>query len=238
MGVTLRLVDRAEGDGRVVELALEGAGARQTATARVGSGLSGRDREDVRWYLEDYLQYPVDPAPDIARDVETRLAALGEELFRQVFEANRDTMRIWEAVAADLAGARVEVATGAEGAAGIPWELLRDPATGGVVSLRAGAFVRALAGTAAEVPVPQAAGRLRVLLVICRPGGAVDVPFRSVASYLVRLSRQAREVLELEVLRPPTFAQLATVLHAARDRVSRITWCISTATAPGWMTKR
>ncbi len=217
VGVTLRLAVRAEGGGRVADLVLEGAGARRTASARVGFGLSDRDREDVRWYLEDYLQYPVDPAPDIAREVEARLAALGEDLFRQVFQASPGTMRVWDAVAPDLAGARVEVATGAEGT-GIPWELLRDPATGGVVSVRAGAFVRTLAETTAEVPVPEAAQRLRVLLVICRPGGRADVPFRSVASHLVRLSRRAREVLEVDVLRPPTFARLATVLEAARDR--------------------
>ena len=187
MGVTLRLAVRAEDGGWVVDLALEGAGARRTTAALVGFGLSERDREDVRWYLEDYLQYPVDPAPQIAQDIERRLAALGEDLFRQVFEGSRDAIRIWETVAGDLAGARVEVATGAEG--GIPWELLRDPAAGGVVSVRAGAFVRTLAEAAVEVPVPEAAERLRVLLVICRPGGAADVPFRSVASHLVRLSR-------------------------------------------------
>ncbi len=217
MGVTLRLAVRAEGAEHLVDLALEGAGARRTARARVGFGLSDRDREDVRWYLEDYLQYPIDPAPQIARDVEMRLAALGEDLFRHVFES-RDASRIWDVVVADLAGARVEVATGADAAAGIPWELLRDPATGGVISVRAGAFVRTLAETTAEVPVPGAAERLRVLLVICRPGGAVDVPFRSVASHLVRLSRQAREVLEVDVLRPPTFGQLARVLQAAKTR--------------------
>ena len=218
MGVTLRLAVRAEGPEHVVDLVLEGAGARRAAAARVRFGLSERDREDVRWYLEDYLQYPVNPAPQIAQEVETRLAALGEELFRQVFLANPGTMELWATVKRSQANARVEVATGAEDAAGIPWELLRDPATGGVISVRAGSFVRTLAATTAEVAVPEAAERLRVLLVICRPGGRADVPFRSVASHLVRLSRQAREVLEVEVLRPPTFAQLTTVLQAARDR--------------------
>jgi CHAT domain len=60
------------------------------------------------------------------------------------------------------------------------------------------------------------AGGLRVLLVICRPGGRADVPFRSVASHLVRLSRTAREAFQLDVLRPPTFAALAKVLEAAK----------------------
>jgi tetratricopeptide (TPR) repeat protein len=57
---------------------------------------------------------------------------------------------------------------------------------------------------------------LRVLLVICRPGGRADVPFRSVASHLVRLSRAAREAFQLDVLRPPTFAALARVLEQAK----------------------
>ena len=45
----------------------------------------------------------------------------------------------------------------------------------------------------------------------------MDVPFRSVASHLVRLSREARQVFELDVLRPPTYAQLTQVLQAAKD---------------------
>ena len=97
----------------------------------------------------------------------------------------------------------------------VPWELLRDPVTDGVLALRAGAFVRTTrdrcSGERADRP-----GGLRVLLVICRPGGREDVPFRSVASHLVRLSRGAREAFRLDVLRPPTFAELARVLEAAK----------------------
>ena len=215
--VILRLVHRVEGPGQVVELALEGLGARRTATARFRVSMSAQDREDVRWYLEDFLQYPLDPAPLIARRVENRLAALGSELFTGVFEANRDTMRLWAAVAGSLAETRIEVAGGVEGAAAVPWELLRDPATDGVLALRAGAFVRAQPEAAGPSSLPEAgAGALRVLLVICRPGGRADVPFRSVASHLVRLSREARVAFDLDVLRPPTFAQLARVLEQAK----------------------
>jgi hypothetical protein len=102
---------------------------------------------------------------------------------------------------------RVEVDAGVEGGSAVPWELLRDPVTDGVLALRAGAFVRTHPEVAVPVRVPgPGAGVLRVLLVICWPGGAVDVPFRSVASHLVRLSRGAREAFRLDVLRPPTFA--------------------------------
>jgi tetratricopeptide (TPR) repeat protein len=201
----------------VVELSLEGAGARRAAVAEVGFGLSAQDREDVRWYLEDYLQYPVVPAPQVAGRVQARLAELGADLFRQVFEANRDTIGLWDAVAGSLPATRVEVDAGIEAGSAVPWELLRDPATDGVLALRAGAFVRTHPETAVPVSVPDQPGGLRVLLVICRPGGRADVPFRSVASHLVRLSRQAREAFRLDVLRPPGFAELARALEAAKS---------------------
>jgi len=68
------------------------------------------------------------------------------------------------------------------------------------------------------VRLPEAAGdELRVLLVICRPGGRDDVPFRSVASRLVRGGADQMEGLSLEVLRPATFPRLAEVLHQAAD---------------------
>ena len=48
-----------------------------------------------------------------------------------------------------------------------------------------------------------------MLLVICRPGGREDVPFRSVASRLVRGGADQMEGLDLDVLRPASFARLA-----------------------------
>jgi tetratricopeptide (TPR) repeat protein len=213
----LRVSCRPVGAGFAVALTLEGAGAPRAAQAQFALTLSAQDREDVRWYLEDYLQYPVAPAPQVAGRVEVRLAELGTDLFRHVFDANRDTMRLWDAIAEHLPDTRVEVDAGVEGGSAVPWELLRDPVTDGVVALRAGAFVRTHPRAAVPVEVPEpGAGGLRVLLVICRPGGAEDVPFRSVASHLVRLSRGAREAFRLDVLRPPTFAQLRRVLEAAR----------------------
>ena len=112
----------------------------------------------------------------------------------------------------------MEVDTDPAEAPGLPWELLRDPATGTALALGAGTFVRTHRQTAGQVNLPEAAGdELRVLLVICRPGGAGDVPFRSVASRLVRGGADRMEGLHLDVLRPATFARLAEVLHQAAD---------------------
>ena len=218
MGV-LRLTCRAEAAGFMVDLVLEGLGPRRVATARLGPGLTAQDQEDVRWYLEEYLQYPVEPAPQIARRVEERLAVLGEELFTQVFRASTDTKMLWDAIGGSLGDLRVEVVAGAEGLMGVPWELLRDPASHKVLALEARAFVRSqpqAGNTTSSVLTSGAAGALRVLLVICRPNRQADVPFRSVAGQLLRLSRQARAALQLDVLRPPSVEALTRELSEAK----------------------
>ena len=94
---------------------------------------------------------------------------------------------------------------------GLAWELLRDPARDAAVALGAGAFVRTHLRAAGHPDLPEPAGdRLRVLLVICRPGGpgrcAVPVggqppgPRRGGARWTG---------LDLDVLRPATFARLS-----------------------------
>jgi len=100
----------------------------------------------------------------------------------------------------------------------LPWELIRDPKTDTPLPLRARSFVHAHP-QAAQVPtIPEMdAGPIRILLVICRPGGRDDVPFRSVASHLVKgLSEDTRTLLQLDVLRPPTFEQLGRILRRAK----------------------
>ena len=76
---------------------------------------------------------------------------------------------------------------------------LRDPKTDSPLALRARAFVRAQPQAAQRPSLPQTeGGPIRILLVICRPGGRDDVPFRSVASKLIKgLSEEARARFQL-----------------------------------------
>ncbi len=214
----LRLTQIAEGPTQYrVEVALEGDGlARQTATARFPFELSRQDRADLRWYLEDYLQYPLDPAPTVAARVEQRMAEIGTELFKALFQSGDDARDLWAELRPRLNDTRVEIVAEVQEAATIPWELLRDPKTDAQLALRARAFVRAQPNPAQRPRLPRASGPIRILLVICRPGRDDDVPFRSVASRLVKgLSDEARAVFQLDVLRPPTFERLSRVLHEA-----------------------
>jgi tetratricopeptide (TPR) repeat protein len=217
---TLHITESLIGsDSYRIELSLESDGQRpQVATAEFGFSLTAQDREDVRWYLEDYLQNAGDPAPRIAARIEKRIADVGTELFNGVFQCNTDARNLWAALRMRLNDARLEVTTGGGDATALPWELLRDPQTDAPLALHAAAFVRASHHRAQRPElVRSATGRIRILLVICRPRGAKDVPFRSVASRLIKgLGERERAVFQLDVLRPPTFEQLIDALRRAK----------------------
>ncbi|MEW6029049.1 MAG: CHAT domain-containing protein [Chloroflexota bacterium] len=202
-----------------VEIALEDDdGSRQTADATFDFQIADQDRIDLRWYLEDYLQYPFDPAPKIAERIEKRMVELGTELFRLVF-SNEDTKDLWATFRQKLDDSRVEIVTDVQGATALPWELLRDPKTDVPLALCAKAFVRAYSKAAQKAERAKTAEKVCILLVICRPGGRDDVPFRSVASRLLKgLTGEARERFELTVLRPPTFEQLSRELRDAKTK--------------------
>ena len=85
---TLRLTQTSIAPGQhQLQLTLDGAGRPQAATARFAFQLSDQGRENLRWYLEDYLEYPIDPAPMIAAQVEQRMAEVGRELFTAIFDS-------------------------------------------------------------------------------------------------------------------------------------------------------
>lgn len=153
----------------------------------------------------------------MARAAESVLASVGQELFETVFSAP-DARAAWAlATAGGLGGLRVEVDADPADVPGLPWELLREPRSGRPVVLSAAEFVRTHQGPR-SMPLPRPTDQpVRVLLVICRPGGRDDVPFRSVASRLVRSGADRMDGLELDVLRPPTFGRLGAVLRAAAE---------------------
>jgi tetratricopeptide (TPR) repeat protein len=205
--------------GRRVEVTWQDGLARRAATAEIGAGPDERDGELARWYLEDYAESPADPAPALAASAEGLLARDGAELFLRVF-SGPGAAEIWERARDRLGEVRVEVHADPEQGQGPAWELLRDPATDTALAVRARAFVRTHRRTAGHLEPPEppepSGDRLRVLLVISRPGGRADVPFRSVARRLVRSGADRTESLDLEVLRPATFARLTQALQAAK----------------------
>jgi hypothetical protein len=182
-----------------------------------GYQLDQDDQEAIRRYLEDYLAQPFDPNPKIAARTEQRMREIGVELFQTIF-SEQSMSRWWGRISDQLNDMRIEISTSIAAATAIPWELLRDPHTDTTLALKAAEFVRSQRDVKCQPYIPQPDESIRILLVICRPQADQDVPFRSVASQLVRgLNEDARRQIELSVLRPPTFAQLSRTLRDAKD---------------------
>src|SRR5438128_1424351 len=96
MGI-IRITQSTSPNGdQAVEVCVEGFGAaRQTAKVPFHFQLEDHDQENIRWYLEDYLINPIDPAPKIAAGVESRIELIGNEMFRAVFDATSDARDLW-----------------------------------------------------------------------------------------------------------------------------------------------
>jgi tetratricopeptide (TPR) repeat protein len=216
----LRITQSKEASGGYrVDLEFEAEKApRQTATSTFDFSLAEQDQADLRWYLEDFLQFPQDPAPKVAARVEQRMVDIGKDLFVKVFHSSNKARDEWAKLREKLDETHVEIVTSVEGATAILWELIRDPTTDIPLALRAAVFARAHPESAQQPELHSTeSGPIRILLVICRPRADDDVPFRSVASRLIKgLSEQNQASYQLDVLRPPTFEQLARVLRQAK----------------------
>jgi hypothetical protein len=189
------------------------------ASAKIEFALSPQEQEDLRWYLEDYLQRADVTEAVVVQQVERVMKARGEELYKKVLAANHDTQALWFSIRNDLANLRVEISSGIAEAASIPWELMRDPQMDSPISLRVKSFVRAQSNpNISFVPVPPPEnGRVRLLYIACRPGGPRDVELRAVANRLLQDLGPERSRFDIKALRPPTFEQLQKELADAKE---------------------
>jgi hypothetical protein len=141
---TLRIRQEAAGKKKHrIRLTLKRPGlADIEAEASIAFAIPPHEQEELRWYMEDYLQAAAAVEEVQVRQIEACMRRRGEELYEKVLAANKATQAIWFAVREQLADLRIEIATGIAEAASIPWELMRDPQSDSAIALRAQSFVR------------------------------------------------------------------------------------------------
>ncbi len=188
------------------------------AKAEIEFALTPQEQEELRWYMEDYLTRTESVEEVQIEQIEQWMKWRGEELYNKVLDDNQNTRAIWFAVREQLADLRVEITTGVAEAASIPWELMRDPQSDSAIALRVQSFVRVQSDpNLSFVRVPGAEeGRVRLLYVVCRPGGRNDVELRAVANRLLQDLGEDLARFDITALRPPTFEQLQKELTDAK----------------------
>lgn len=187
------------------------------------------EADDLKWYLERYSAWPSKHFQERARRVEALLPEWGKNLYaalapgkaasvleewrRSEAPSHRFSVRVDEkSLEGDGAGAK----EGATLLLSLPWELVHDGRDYLFQGARGVRVRRQLPGRLSVPPLVTAAP-IRVLLVSPRPedesAGYID--HRVSARPLVEALEPLGELVELSVLRPPTYKALAAELARA-----------------------
>src|SRR5271157_259154 len=160
---------------------------------------------ELRWYLEQFLDYPFHPETDHAEHVLDAVRAWGTQAFNALFD-RRD--------AGDWLGHSniLQVRADDPHILSWPWEALYDPQAGAYL-----AHQRRLERRLNRLSDPQPVTglpneRVNILLIVCRPYEH-DVRYRSIARPLIELIQSKNLPAHVDILRPPTFDQLREHLH-------------------------
>jgi hypothetical protein len=182
------------------------------------SPLTTEQREDLRWYLEDYLQAPFAVYEEHGEQVQSQLLGWGEALFTTLFGRGRPARDAY-IHAHDSGAPELVVSSHSAGFLALPWELLKDPERAEPLALSLTSFDRTFGIAAPSVEEAVSSEVLRVLMVIARPQGIADVGYQMIARRLLERLDAVRGRVELDVLRPPTLEALrARLEQAAMDR--------------------
>src|SRR4051794_30427044 len=204
--MTNRLIVQESGGRVAVGLQFSGqlpepAGAPADLDCRFGDA----EREDLRWYLEEYLIAPFAAYETRGQTIQGRLDDWGRMLFDALFGPGKPGR---DAYLRAGAGAELVLTSASPSVLSLPWELLRDPQRATPLALDLAALDRTLNVQApAAAPVPKAK-ELRVLMVIARPGGHGDVGYQMIARPLLKLLEAVGGTVQLDVLCPPTLDAL------------------------------
>ena len=156
---------------------------------------------ELRWYLEQFLDYPSHPETIRANNALEALQRWGTDAYRALFNGQgvRDVSK--------NPPPSFQVCSDDPAVLSWPWEALYDTGAAAFISHRC-CLERRLKQLAAPVSSePLATKQLHVLLILARPFSA-DVGYRSIAHPLLELVRSQNLPVRVHVLRPPTFAQL------------------------------
>jgi hypothetical protein len=190
-------------------------GADHGARSAPGRGrLDSNLSRELRWYLEEFLDYPFPPRTEVAERVQDALHKWGEQNFGALFHSGRGRDFYHDAYRAGLENLTLKIASDDPRVLAWPWEALRDPQTDGTLAHHC-RIERQLSGhhDPLDVPASLPRDRINILLITARPYEA-DVGFRTLSRPLLELIVQEDLPVSVDMLRPPTFDRLRDHLRA------------------------
>ena len=182
-----------------------------TVTPPHGFPVEGRPKSslslELRWYLEDFLEYPFEPHTDVAERIMDALREWGKRAFDDLFDNRVAGVILDRAKGKGYKNLNIQVMSDDPRILQWPWEALQDPqATYLAIS---GPIERRLNSVPDPLPISSdlPRDRINILLITARPYEG-DVHYRSISRPLVELIEQEDIPTNVHVLRPPTFKNL------------------------------
>ncbi|HZU68781.1 MAG TPA: CHAT domain-containing protein [Ktedonobacteraceae bacterium] len=181
--------------------------------------LTRQERNDLRWYLEEYWLWPYEGFAQRGKEVEALLTDVGKRMYRIVFGSTQALSVLQACCSQPDQPLQISIVSDIPSALSLPWELLHDEEY--FLTLRH----RHPISIVRRLPLSKQSERettftppLRILLITAQPEGTGFVDPRSIARELLdELGGQIEAgVIELEFLRPPTLSALQTRLKKRR----------------------
>ncbi len=172
--------------------------------------LAEDDYEDLRWYLEDYMDLPDGGAVVRAQRIELELERWGREFYDALFSA-ADYRALLSQLLAGPEPRRLTIVTKDPKLLRLPWELVADDA--GSLAQRVSVRRQLEVPETPELTKPRPAQLpLQILYIVSRPANAGFIDPRFTAKALLDALEPLGADVQVEMCRPPTLEQMEEML--------------------------
>jgi tetratricopeptide (TPR) repeat protein len=176
-------------------------------------------QEGLQWYLEEYLELPIETYKKRAKSIQEAIRKWGKETFKTLFDSG--LARNWFHEGREEESTTMDIKIVSENPAILawPWEALESESYGFI------ALKYHIERQLCKIADPQfpkdnlPKNQLNILYIISRPYGENDVDLLTLAKPLVDFAFAGNEIwpVNIELLRPPTFDRLLEVLNKKRN---------------------
>ena len=173
--------------------------------------LSEDDYEDLRWYLEEYMDLPDGGAVVRAGSVERRMERWGRRLHDDLFSA-AENRALLEALLDGPEPRVLTIATRDSALLRLPWELMADAAG----SLAQRLSVRRQLDEPETAASRQIQLPLRILYIVSRPADTGFIDPRLTTKSLFAALDPLGDSVRVDFCRPPTLARMEELLRQAQ----------------------
>jgi hypothetical protein len=170
-----------------------------------------KEEQELEWYFEQWWRYPNLENVKASRAKDS-VKRYGEELFKQVFQANIQAYSKYSQLRGDLNQVQVEIESITPEFQAIHWEALQDPDLPFPLAIDSVLIRKSVMPAVIEAKVKEFP-TVNLLVVTARPNADEDVGYRTISRPLVEAIRNSQLRVNVELLRPGTYEALSRHLE-------------------------